>query len=165
MVYLSIGSNLGDRFKNLQFSISELSKKAGKVISVSNVYETDPVGFQSENLFLNACLKLETSKPATEILQICNQIESLAGRIRTNSHEYESRLLDIDIIFFGNEIINSKDLKVPHPHFRKRQFVLMPLNDLDKDFIDPVSALTLGQLLLSSSSTGNLRKIDLSLNI
>lgn len=165
LAYLSIGSNLGNRLENLQYAINEITKAAGKVTAVSSVYETEPIGFESCDWFLNACLSLETSKTPFELLAILNDIERESGRKPKKSDTYESRTLDIDIIFFDQQIIESHTLHIPHSRFRERLFVLLPLNDLDKDFIDPFTSLTIEKLLLMCRQEGVLRKLNLSLLI
>lgn len=163
--FLSIGSNLGDRLANLQFAVNELSNSGVKVLAASSVYETEPVGFDSEDWFLNACLKVETDKLPEELLLILNEIELKSGRAPKNSEGYESRPLDLDIIFYDQQRMDTPSLKIPHPRFRERLFVLLPLNDLDTEMIDPVSSMTVGQLLSNCQQEGILRKFNLTLLI
>lgn len=164
-VYLSIGSNQGDRFYFLQRALKELAARAGKILSVSPIYETMPLGFESNDLFLNACLKLSTLKSPSELYKIINIIEELYGRVRTDLNQYTSRQLDIDIIFYNKQIINTENLQIPHPRFHERLFVLKPLNDLDKGLVDPRSKSSIEQLLMECADESDLNKIKLTLSI
>jgi deoxyguanosine kinase len=163
-VFLSIGSNLGDRYFNLQNAISEISKRIGKVRAVSPIYETEPIGFESTELFLNACLQLESSKSAIQILELLQEIEIEAGRIRSQNQGYISRIIDLDIIFFNNEIITTNNLNIPHPSFRDRLFVLLPLNDLNSQFIDPKTTSTVKKILEKCTDNSKITKVKLLLN-
>ncbi len=143
--FLSLGSNLGNREKHLSNACIAL-EKIGSIEKISRVYETPPIGFKAETKFLNLCLILKTNLTALELLEHINLIEEHLGRIRSNSG-YISRTIDIDIIFFGKDVINESMLTVPHPRFHERKFVLQPLNDLESSFEDPLTHSTVEQLL------------------
>jgi 2-amino-4-hydroxy-6-hydroxymethyldihydropteridine diphosphokinase len=164
-VYLSLGSNQGDRFSLLQTAISEIQKRIGKITVVSPIYETEPIGFESDELFLNACCAVKTNKTPYEILQIINTIESESGRIRNNQNGYSSRPLDIDIILIEDLILDSEELRIPHPRFRERLFVLKPLSDLAENLLDPESEFTIYHLLKTCPDKSVLNKYELSLFI
>lgn len=138
-IVLGFGSNLGDR-KNIILQAYELlEEKLGKKIQESTMIETKAWGFESENLFLNSVAVFETEKTPRESLVICNEIEALLGRRRNpNALTYENRPIDIDILFYENEIIDEADLKIPHPLISQRDFVLIPLKELMPDFLHPV---------------------------
>ena len=138
-ITLGFGSNLGDR-KNIILQAYELlEEKLGKKLQESTMIETKAWGFESENLFLNSVAVFETEKTPRESLVICNEIEALLGRRRNpNATTYENRPIDIDILFYENEIIDEIDLKIPHPLISQRDFVLIPLKELMPDFIHPV---------------------------
>jgi 2-amino-4-hydroxy-6-hydroxymethyldihydropteridine diphosphokinase len=164
-VYFSIGSNVGDRLHYLQAAVQGISDTIGDVTAVSPVYESDPVGFQSNRKFLNACVKADTELSPHEVLSIINRIEKNAGRERNNNGTYTDRTLDIDIILFGQKVLASDDLKIPHPGYMDRLFVLLPLNDIDPHLSDPISEVAISQLLKSCNDTCGISLTDLRLFI
>ena len=128
-IYISIGSNKGDKFKNLQNAVDLIHQKLGYVLSISRVYKTEALGFDGD-AFFNACLIVETHLKPKTAMQVLLKIEKELGRTRDKSKGYESRIIDLDIIFFEDEVINTKSLTVPHPEMHKRRFVLKPLRDI-----------------------------------
>ena len=163
-VFLSLGSNLGDRYFNLQNAVSEISNQIGKITAISPIYETEPIGFSSTELFLNVCVQIESSKSAFQILEILQEIEINAGRISSQNQGYISRIIDIDIIFYNQETIKTDKLTVPHASFRDRLFVLLPLNDLNSQFVDPKTSLTIKQLMDKWIEKSKIAKIKLLIN-
>src|SRR5574343_339363 len=162
--YLSIGSNLGYRLEFLQFAINELKKHA-IISNVSKVYETEAIGFETDNLFLNACLEVESIFLPLDFLSIIHQIEFAAGRKRLNDGKYHSRPLDIDIIFCDNLILKTENLVIPHPKYTDRKFVLLPLNDLSKNLTDPVSKLSIKTLINDCLDNSQVEQRQLTLFI
>lgn len=144
--YLSIGSNLGDRLNHLQFGVNEL-QPLGLIEKISCIYETEAIGFETDNLFLNACLILRTRLSPEELLIKIHAIESAAGRVRIGDGKYHSRPLDIDIVFFNQDVFQSENLTIPHPKYAERKFVLLPLNDLSENLTDPVSKTSIKTLI------------------
>ena len=144
--YLSIGSNLGDRLNHLQFGVNEL-QPLGLIEKISCIYETEAIGFETDNSFLNACLILRTRLSPEELLIKIHAIESAAGRVRIGDGTYHSRPLDIDIIFFNQDVFQSENLTIPHPKYAERKFVLLPLNDLSENLTDPVSKTSIKTLI------------------
>lgn len=137
-ITLGFGSNLGDRKNIILQAYTLLEAKLGKKTQESTMIETEAWGFESENLFLNSVAVFETNKTPRESLTICNEIEALLGRKRNpNATTYENRPIDIDILFYENEIIDEIDLKIPHPLIPQRDFVLIPLKELMPNFIHP----------------------------
>ncbi|MEP0303975.1 MAG: 2-amino-4-hydroxy-6-hydroxymethyldihydropteridine diphosphokinase, partial [Maribacter dokdonensis] len=134
---LSIGSNLGNRQLLLQKAIFEIGKVAGEVRQVSATYETPSWGFEGEDFF-NACLELQTLLTPEELLVKLLAIETAFGRERKNSDAYESRTLDIDIIYYEKEVINTETLTIPHPKMQERKFILKPLADISPQFYHPI---------------------------
>lgn len=127
--YLGIGSNLGDREKNINDALEYLSQTKGiKVTKVSSLYETEPVGGPAQGKFLNGAIRIETELSARELLMNLQSIEKRLGRVRRAI--YGPRTLDLDILTYGEKIINEEDLKVPHPEMHKREFVLKPLKEV-----------------------------------
>jgi 2-amino-4-hydroxy-6-hydroxymethyldihydropteridine diphosphokinase len=149
LVYLSIGSNLGNRLNYIRKSVLQIAELLGEITAVSSLYETEPMGFTAPEKFLNCCIAVETTKSATQILRITQEIEKDLGRIRFNDSQYHSRTIDIDTVFFNNEIINLPHFQVPHKHFSKRNFVLKPLCDIAHAYIDPKSGKTIQELLIN----------------
>lgn len=127
--YIALGSNKGDKFKNLQDAIDLIFLKIGNVTQISRVYQSPAFGFESADFF-NACLVLESYLDPELVLQELLSIETILGRLRTQTNHYEARTIDLDIIFVENGIIATKTLQVPHPEMQKRKFVLLPLNDV-----------------------------------
>ncbi|MGA8154134.1 MAG: 2-amino-4-hydroxy-6-hydroxymethyldihydropteridine diphosphokinase [Terriglobales bacterium] len=143
IVYLSLGSNLGDREANLHSAIEQLGAH-GKVVSVSSFYETEPVEFTAQPWFLNCVVKLDTEKMPKQLLAAILAIEQQMGRRRTQKKG--PRIIDIDILLFGNSIIRTKGLTVPHPALQQRRFVLEPLAEIGPDVRHPALKLSIRQL-------------------
>jgi len=156
-VYLSLGSNLGNRYLMLQKAIFGIQKKCGTVKAVSSVYENPAVGFDGGD-FLNACIGIETELPPTELLNTLLQIEKDLGRERGGHEGYRSRTLDIDIIFYGHETVDTEDLIVPHPNMDSRNFVLKPLADIAPQYYHPMINKDIRNLLKQSQGRGSLKK-------
>ena len=158
IAYLSLGSNVGDRKYQLDKAQEELSKKVGSIETVSSIYENPPVGFEAEQDFLNLCLSIRTQLSPFELLEACKSIEFSMGRLEksTNGH-YQPRCIDIDIILFNDLILDAKELTLPHPHFRKRHFVLKPLNDIAFSKTDPETSLTIEQLLTNCTDQSDMK--------
>ncbi|MEP2238320.1 MAG: 2-amino-4-hydroxy-6-hydroxymethyldihydropteridine diphosphokinase [Maribacter sp.] len=135
--FLSIGSNLGNRQFLLQKAIFEIGKIAGEIRQVSAIYETPSWGFEGED-FLNACLELQTLLSPEDLLAKLLAIETDFGRERNESNSYQSRTLDIDIIYYERDIINTENLTVPHPKMQERKFILKPLADITPQFYHPI---------------------------
>ena len=130
-VFLSLGSNLGDRSKNLESAISLIGSRAGDVTAVSSFIETKPVGFKSENRFVNCAVRIVTALDPFEQLRITQQIERELGRTtKSVGGVYSDRTIDIDILLYGNAVIDTPELKIPHPQMRKRDFVMIPLKEI-----------------------------------
>ena len=136
MVYIALGSNMGNRFALLQEAVFCIGSRIGTILSVSKVYETPAWGFESE-AFLNACIKIETEQTALDVLDTLLTIEKELGRDRNLSEGYQARPIDLDILLFNNEIISHERLLVPHPRMELRQFVLTPLADIAAKTVHP----------------------------
>ncbi len=145
-LYLSLGSNMGDRFTNLQNAVDSLFKDVGAIFKISPVYETPAIGFDGAP-FLNCAVLVNTELSPTKALKAILQIEKKLGRVRNRSGEYNSRPIDIDIVFIDELVIDSETLIVPHPRLEDRKFVLEPLADLDLQFTHPVSHKSIAALL------------------
>ena len=145
-VVLSIGSNQGSRLENIQKCIDLIHQKVGTVIQVSKLYETPAWGFESD-AFYNCALLLHTNSSAQKILSHVLKIEKELGRIRSNQEGYQSRIIDVDLIVFDDEIIDSEKLKIPHPLMQNRNFVLLPMQDLKLNWKHPILQKTITELI------------------
>ncbi|WP_149205497.1 2-amino-4-hydroxy-6-hydroxymethyldihydropteridine diphosphokinase [Flavobacterium johnsoniae] len=145
-VVLSIGSNQGNRLENIKSCINLIHQEVGTVIRVSKLYETPAWGFESD-AFYNCALLLHTTSSAQKILSQVLKVEKQLGRIRLNQEGYQSRIIDVDVIVFDDEIIETEKLHIPHPLMQNRNFVLLPMQDLKLDWKHPVFQKTISELI------------------
>jgi 2-amino-4-hydroxy-6-hydroxymethyldihydropteridine diphosphokinase len=157
-VYLSLGSNVNDRLIFLQKAVREIENDTEiEILKLSSVYETEPVGFTEQNYFYNLILEIQTKYDPTQLLCVCKTIEKKLGRIPRG--RWMAREIDIDIIFFGSQIINSKDLIVPHKELYNRKFVLEPLNEIAPMFRCPLKDESVKELLNICGDNSKIKKI------
>jgi 2-amino-4-hydroxy-6-hydroxymethyldihydropteridine diphosphokinase len=147
IVFLGIGTNLGKRGNNLEQAVARIGNNIGTVIKSSSIYETEPWGFQSKDKFLNLVVKVETDLSPSGLLGRILMIESLLGRTR-GQKQYSSRLIDIDILLYGDLVINEESLKIPHPLLQERKFVLVPLSEIASEIIHPVLKKSIADMLV-----------------
>lgn len=145
IVYLSLGSNVGDRAANLRDAITRLGE-LGEVVAASSFYETEPVEFTAQPWFLNCAVKLDTEKMPKQLLSGIFDIEQQMGRRRRREQKKGPRTIDIDILLFGNSIVDTKGLTVPHPAMHERRFVLEPLAEIAADVRHPGFKKTICEL-------------------
>lgn len=145
-VVLSLGSNQGSRLENLERSLEMIHREIGTIIKVSNLYETPSWGFDSD-AFYNCAVVIHTFASAHQILEQILNIEKRLGRLRGDTLGYQSRNIDIDLIVFDEEIIDTVELQIPHPLMQNRRFVLLPMLDLNLDWIHPVLHKKTAELL------------------
>lgn len=156
-VYLSLGSNLGDREANLRAAIEKL-KEIGNPVSVSSFYETEPVEVTSQPWFLNCAIKLDTEKMPRQLISAILALEQQMGRQR--NQKKSPRTIDIDILLFGSSIIEIPALTVPHPRMHERRFVLEPLAEIAPDARHPVYKRTIRELRDALSAGQTVRKTE-----
>ncbi|OXA79643.1 2-amino-4-hydroxy-6-hydroxymethyldihydropteridinediphosphokinase [Flavobacterium aquidurense] len=145
-IVLSIGSNQGNRLENIESCIALIHQEVGTVIQVSKLYETPAWGFESD-AFYNCALLLHSTSSAQKILNQVLKVEKQLGRIRSNQQGYQSRIIDVDLIVFDDEIIDSEKLQVPHPLMQNRKFVLLPMQDLKLNWKHPVLQKSISELI------------------
>jgi 2-amino-4-hydroxy-6-hydroxymethyldihydropteridine diphosphokinase len=147
IVYISVGSNMGDRLQNCRQGITALNRSGeSRIIAQSRIYMTEPVDYEDQDWFINMVVKLETANDPFELLDIINRVQRAAGRKR-DVIRYGPRVLDLDIIFFGNLVLDSDRLVVPHPRMHQRRFVLQPICDIDPKMVHPVLKKDMQSLL------------------
>lgn len=152
VVYLSLGSNLGDRESIIEQSIKEIGKRIGKITKVSHKYETEPWGFSSTNKFINMAVEVYSQLSPKELSDRVHQIEFDLGRRRNpNANGYEDRVIDIDILLIDNIISNDKDLTLPHPKMHLREFVILPLCEIAPRIIHPVLGISIEEIKINIS--------------
>lgn len=159
-VYISLGSNKGDRFKNLQNAIDQIHLKVGNIKIISKVYNSPAFGFESDD-FYNACILVETAMRPNKLMKELLTIEKSLGRIRDRKKGYQERTIDLDIILIDDQIVDLKTLQVPHPEMEKRKFVLRPLNNIAPHVVHPKLELTITQLLENCSDNSSLEAINI----
>ena len=147
VVFLGLGSNLGDKEKNIERAYREIDKRIGRIISKSAFYMSDPEGFESENRFVNSVCELVTILEAREVLRVTQAIEKELGRTKKSPDGgYADRTIDIDILMVDNRIVEEPGLIIPHPRFHLRDFVLTPFAEISPDTVHPVFAKTILEL-------------------
>jgi 2-amino-4-hydroxy-6-hydroxymethyldihydropteridine diphosphokinase len=144
-VFLSLGSNMGERQKYLSDAAGNLKGVPDtRVVWTSSVYETDPYGKQDQPQFLNAVVEIETALEPEKLLDVCKGIEQTLGR--TSTEKWGPREIDIDILIYDGVVFGNSSLKVPHPELEKRKFVLVPLKEIAPDLIHPENGMTITEL-------------------
>jgi 2-amino-4-hydroxy-6-hydroxymethyldihydropteridine diphosphokinase len=157
-VYLSLGSNVGDRASNLQNAIAALGKAGLQVVRASSVYETEPVDYLDQPWFLNCAVEAETELASLDLLHALRGIEAQMGSKKLIAKG--PRLIDIDILLYGDEVINTPELQVPHPRMHLRRFVLQPLAEIALVVQHPVSHLSIAELLARTPDKSAVRVVD-----
>ena len=155
-VYLSLGSNLGDRRWELENGLRALRRARISGITPSSIYETEPIGHENQPWFLNVVARGRTRLSPRELLKTCKRIEHSAGR--KESIRYGPRPLDIDILLYGTSCVTEEDLVIPHPQMDKRRFVLVPLLEISPDTIDPRNGRRFSDLLSGLDEGRKVRK-------
>lgn len=147
-VYLSLGTNIGNKEKQMNEAIERIETQIGDVVSRSTFYVTEPWGFESENSFLNAAVKIETELSADEVLKETQNIEREMGRMeKSEKGKYKDRIIDIDILMYGTSIIDSPNLTIPHRFMKERRFVLEPLAEIASEVVIPGTDISVSKAL------------------
>lgn len=144
-IFLLLGSNLGDKLLHLSQAISKIEEQIGKVEKVSSIYETAAWGKTNQPSFYNQVIKISTSLKPLQILKIVLQIEHEIGRKRFE--KWGARIIDIDLLYYQNEVFTNQELTIPHPQIQNRKFTLIPLCEIAQEFIHPTLKVTQQQLL------------------
>ena len=147
-VLLALGSNLGDKQKNIEDTLEKIEERIGRITSLSALHITNPVGFQSANIFVNGACEVTTKLEIFTLFSITQDIEKELGRSTKSSNGlYSDRIIDIDIVMADNLIVNTAELTIPHPLFHLRNYMLAPLCEIAPEKIHPLFGKTLRQLM------------------
>jgi 2-amino-4-hydroxy-6-hydroxymethyldihydropteridine diphosphokinase len=157
IVFLALGSNLGEREENLESAISALQAQ-GELLAKSRIYETEPVGYEDQPAFLNQVCKVAMKYSPTELLEVTQRIERELGRKPT--FPSGPRIIDIDVLFYGERIIHTTNVDIPHPKIPERRFVLVPMCDIAPNLIHPELGKSMRELVDESTDTHWVRPID-----
>jgi 2-amino-4-hydroxy-6-hydroxymethyldihydropteridine diphosphokinase len=160
IIYIALGSNKGNKFEYLQSAVKLIFEKIGAVKKISKVYKTPALGFDGDD-FYNACIKVETELKPKAVLKELQAIELKLGRQAKTRIGYESREIDLDLLFYDNIILEEKNLTLPHPEMHKRKFVLQPLQDIAKDVEHPIFKKTIDVLLKECDDESSIEPINI----
>ncbi|MCB0665140.1 MAG: 2-amino-4-hydroxy-6-hydroxymethyldihydropteridine diphosphokinase [Saprospiraceae bacterium] len=158
-VFLLLGSNMGASEKLLALAVVEIKKSCGVVESMSALYRSQAWGYEDQSDFVNQVVKIRTGLAPTDLLETILGIEKSLGRER-DGRRWQSRLLDIDILFYDHQVIDLPDLKIPHPRIAERNFTLVPLMEIARDFLHPSLGATIEELYLQCADTLEVQKIE-----
>jgi len=158
IAYIEIGSNIGDKVHQCERAISEILKvDRHTLLAKSSLFKTQPIGYTSQDWFVNGVIKIETDLEAPELLRTLKTIESQLGR--TETFRWGPRTIDLDILFFDDIEIHTEELQIPHPLIQNRQFVLIPLAEIDRNLVHPVLKKTVQELLKNFKENQGVEKL------
>ena len=161
--YLLLGANLGDVQANIEKSLFLIGHKVGNIIAQSSLYQSEPWGYESRNIFYNICLQVSTNLSPLELLDLTQEIELEIGRTSKTKNGYEDRLIDIDILDYDGIILSSERLTLPHPRLHQRAFVLTPLFEIAPEFVLCSSNRTISELMNDCDDKLGVVKCDMEL--
>ncbi len=159
-VYFSLGSNVDDRIQHIHNALHDISNTIGPIQTISSYYQTKAWGNNLLPDFINICIKVKTILSADEVLKKTLTIELNLGRLRNDNKQYQSRTIDIDILFYNSDVINTNQLQVPHNKLHQRNFVLKPLLEITPNFIHPVLLKTIAVLNQECKDTLQVTKTE-----
>jgi 2-amino-4-hydroxy-6-hydroxymethyldihydropteridine diphosphokinase len=160
LIHIALGSNKGNKLQYLQSAVDAIFVHIGSVKKISKVYKTPALGFEGDD-FYNACISVETEYKPKKVLKLLQAIEVELGRELKTTKGYESRVIDLDILFFDDEVVEEKTLMIPHPQLQNRKFVLQPLMDIAKDFKHPVLNKTIERLLTECNDDSEIEHVNI----
>lgn len=144
-IYIGLGSNLGNRLENIRKAIELMKEQGIEIVKESSIYETEPMGYKEQGWFLNSVVKGKTELSPKTLWKRLEKIEKLMGRER--EIKWGPRIIDLDILFYGDKILNGKELQIPHSELHKRRFVLVPLEEIAPELVHPVLNKSIRELL------------------
>lgn len=156
-IYLSLGSNIGERAHNTAQALEQLAAHGVRVVKRSSLYETEPVELREQDWFLNSVAEIETTLRPQELMQVLLKIERSMGRERTVPKG--PRIIDMDILLFGSEVVKESQLEIPHPRMADRRFVLVPLAEIAPGAVHPIAKKTIQQLLEDTPDRSEVRRV------
>jgi 2-amino-4-hydroxy-6-hydroxymethyldihydropteridine diphosphokinase len=158
IAFIGIGSNVGNKIRNCGQAIDEISRwKEITLVAQSSLYRTEPIGYTQQDWFINCVIEIETSLTVYELLKILDDIELSMGRRRIL--KWGPRIIDLDILFFNDEIIHGEELTVPHPELQNRAFVLIPLREIAGDYVHPLLKKSVAHLAADLGEGGGIEKV------
>ncbi|MDR1554097.1 MAG: 2-amino-4-hydroxy-6-hydroxymethyldihydropteridine diphosphokinase [Prevotellaceae bacterium] len=160
IIYFLFGSDIGDRKKHIDDACHLVENEIGKILVESSFYVSEAWGFVSDSMFFNRVIAVETDLDVFAILDITQKIELMLGRSNKTADKYQSRIIDIDILFYDDKIIETQRLTIPHPQIQNRRFALQPLAEIAPDFVHPSLHKSIAQLLDDCNDEKNVELID-----
>jgi len=158
---LLLGSNIDNPVNQLKIAVENLKLFKIEPVDLSSYYKTEPWGYNSNNFFINQTISVSTNLDAFNLLNTILEIETLMGRTRKNLNTYSDRIIDIDILFFNDEVHQTENLIIPHPRIAERKFVLLPLAELNSTWVHPILKITTAQMLLNCTDNLNVEPVEI----
>lgn len=164
-VYLGLGANLGDKLSNIHQAYEWIEKTIGLIVTKSSIYKSPPWGFDSKDDFYNSVILVETALEVNELLDNIQWIEKQLGKSSSFTIGYQSRIIDIDILDYNQEVITTQRLHLPHSHMEQRAFVLFPLKEVNSHWHHPISKHSINQLIKDFSNKEQLTTLEKLINV